>query len=266
MLVVEYSSATHPYTYIFPSVELRERFCSIVRHSRGDAPAPTPRIRIGSWNLNWAGEASWDKVGVDKSALLDWILAGDGAEGSRCIDEHDVYVMCLQGRFQEKPVGDESTDISSPDGEVAAQLLVLLGSQFTVAAKVVGVSSTPHLFPSIDAASVYSKHLASIGTIIVACNRRLMPHVTNIEIFEGSGGTQDASWGSGGFVTSKDACAVSLCISEASFLFLNWPAVVLPASGGAGLSLSQIDAMVNSCPQPKPVAFCNTFSLLFHDR
>lgn len=250
MLVIEYASATHPYTYIFPSVELRERFCSIVRHTRGDTPAPPPRIRIGSWNLNWAGEGPWDKVGVDKSALLDWILAGDGTEDSHCIDEHDVYVMCLQGRFQEKPVGDESIDISSPDGEVAAQLLALLGPQFIVAAKVVGVSSTPHLLPDIDADFVCSKHLAYTGTIIVACNRRLMPHVTNIEIFEGSGGPQDASGGSGGFVTSKDACAVSLCISEASFLFLNWPAVVLPVSGSGGLSLSQIDAMVNSCLRP----------------
>jgi hypothetical protein len=234
MLIVEYASATHPYTYLFPSVELRERFCSIVRLARGETPPPPPRVRIGSWNLNWSGEGVWDKVGVDKAAMLDWILAGNssGDSGGSSGGHHDVYVMCLQGRFQEKPVGDDSMDISSPDGEVAAQLLSLVGPQFTIAAKVVGVYST----------------------IIVACHQRLMPHVTNIEIFEGSGGSQETAGSSEGFVTSRDVCAVSLCIAEASFLFLNWPALVLPNPGGGGLSLSQIDAMVTAHHHPSLIS------------
>ena len=146
MLIVEYASATHPYTYLFPSVELRERFCSIVRLTRGETIPPPPRVRVGSWNLYEGGEGVWDKVGVDKAAMLDWILAGnsssdDSSSSSSSSSDYDVYAMCLQGRFQEKPMSEDAIDISSPDGEVAAQLLALLGPQFTITAKVVGVSS-----------------------------------------------------------------------------------------------------------------------------
>ncbi len=104
--------------------------------------------------------------------------------------------------------------------------------------------------------------IRSKGTIIVACHQHLTPYVTNVEIFEGSGGAQEAAGGSGGFVTSRDVCAVSLCIAEASFLFLNWPAVVQPASGGGGLSLSQIDAMVTLCPSTN-AAFSHLVNTLF---
>jgi hypothetical protein len=87
---------------------------------------------------------------VDKAAMLDWILAGNSSSDDRSSSssssssssDYDVYAMCLQGRFQEKPMSEDAIDISSPDGEVAAQLLALLGPQFTITAKVVGVSST----------------------------------------------------------------------------------------------------------------------------
>jgi hypothetical protein len=219
MLIIEYASATHPYTYLFPSVELRERFCSIVRGARGGASPLAPRILLGSWNLGeWKG-------GADQAVLLDWILEGNsgGDSGMGESSNHDVYVLCLQGRFQEISIGDDFADIGSCDGEVAAQLLSLLGPQFVVAARVIGFAST----------------------IIVACQMHLMPHVTNIEVFEGSSGVQDGPGTTGGFVISGEPCAVSLCIAEASFLFLNWPAVTQPSSVVGGLSLSQIDAMVN---------------------
>ncbi len=217
LLVVEYASATHPYTYLFPSVELRERFCTIVRNARDDHPPPPPRVLLGSWNLGeWGGEAG----------LLDWILSCDssGSSDDSSSRDHDVYVLCLQGRFQEKAAGDELTDVGSPDGQVAEQLLALLGPQFVIAAKVVGVACT----------------------IIVACSTLLMRHVTNIEVFEGSGGAQDAPGSASAFVSSAEACAVSLCVAEASFLFLNWPAITRPSPGVGGLSLSQIDAMVTA--------------------
>jgi hypothetical protein len=213
---VEYASATHPYTYLFPSVELRERFCSIVRCARAQPPPPPPRIVIGSWNLGeWGGQAG----------LLDWILAGNcSASDGNCRGEHDVYVLCLQGCFQEKAAGDELTDVGSPDGQIAEQLLALIGPQFVIAARVVGAS----------------------GAIIVACDVLLMPHVTNIEVFEGSSVAHDAHGSSSTFVTSGEACAVTFCIEEASYLFLNWPAVTHPTPGNGGLSLSQIDAMVTA--------------------
>jgi len=228
LLIIEYASATHPYTYLCPSVELRERFCSIVRNARCDAPPVAPRILLGSWNLGeWTRERGGGKVGADQAVLLDWILAGNSSRDSDSVvsdsSNHDVYVLCLQGRFQENSIGDDFADIGSCDGEVAAQLLSLLGPQFVVAARVVGAAST----------------------IIVACQMRLMPHVTNIEVFEGSSGVQDGPGTTGGFVISGEPCAVSLCIAEASFLFLNWPAVLQPSSGAGGLSLGQIDAMVN---------------------
>jgi hypothetical protein len=218
LLVVEYASATHPYTYLFPSVELRERFCTIVRNARDDHPPPPPRILLGSWNLGeWRGEAG----------LLDWILSGDSTSSSSDVSgsrDHDVYVLCLQGRFQEKAAGDELTDVGSPDGQIGEQLLALLGPQFVICAKVVGVA----------------------GAIIVACSALLMRHVTNMEVFEGSGGAQDAPGGVSALVSSGEACAVSMCIAEASFLFLNWPAITRPSPGVGGLSLSQIDAMVTA--------------------
>jgi hypothetical protein len=171
--------------------------------------------------------------------MLDWILAGNSSVSSdnSCSDrDHDVYVLCLQGRFQEKAVGDELTDVGSPDGQVAAQLLALLGPQYVIAARVVGVSSA----------------------IIVACKSLLMPHVTNTEVFEGSSGAHDAQGGGSAFVTSDEACAVSLCIAEASFLFLNWPAVTRPTPAPGGLTLSQIDAMVTAAFPRFLSGLCNS--------
>lgn len=172
------------------------------------------------------GQGGGETIEPSKPASLDWILSGSASNSSdvssHVPSEHDVYVLCLQGHLQEKSVGEDAIDFSNPDGEISAQLLSLLGPQFVIAASVIGTSSS----------------------IIVACHSQLMAHVTNIELFEGSSSVQDSQESGAKFVACGEACAVSMCIAEASFLFLNWPAVVRPPPAAGGLSLSLIDAMV----------------------